>query len=558
MEKRPAEDKVNFWTKLIDPKNIYTIEQKLLIIICFGAAMGCSSYMLVEIPFFTFSLDTLYKIWLPISYAYITYLARYKGKFVVPFILLPLNTLSFAIYTWFTEGGPTGISPMMFFNSVVVFSQVVKPKRYPIVAALYILVTVFLTLDYIDYQSINFIALELKEKHRIVLMIAATPFIGFTTSAFRSSLEDHRKKISVQNQSLKESTQKYQDLVESIQDNVFLATLDQNRRFTYLSPSVKHILGYEQDELHSFDDILIEKFVFGGLNFKSEVEVKGKNGQQLFLNIRIYKHIHENKLIGYECVVQDVTSRVIHERSYEKTIKEQKELNELKSKFLSMVTHQFRTPLSVIQTSVDLIRIRVRKLAIQNLNIDKNTNQIYQALEQLINLMDNLLTLNKIEANKIKFSPSVIDFPELVEKIIGQYKLIQTNGQQVELKIEGEPKPVLMDEKLMENVVSNLISNALKYSKGKQNPISEIMYDEDQLVFKVTDYGIGISESDIPNLFQPFFRANNTDHIKGTGVGLSVVKEFVDIHHGDIQVESEMNKQTTFTLKFPYLEGQKN
>ncbi|PWJ34125.1 sensor histidine kinase [Sediminitomix flava] len=550
-----AKEYVNksYWIRLSDPYGDYSMEQRILVFCNLAATIGSSLFACFEIFNANCPYQITFKVSIALSFFLAFFLSRNRRKFYLPFFIQGFNNTIFTINAWLNDGGLEGIAPLMFVISIVVYAQLLKSIYFPYVAIFFCFLLLALTLYSLNFQIEDFFKLDIILQQRFAFTMIIMPLVGGIVSTFRSTIEIYRKKISKQNQGLKKSQKKYKELIESIKDNFFLATLDHEQNLTYVSPSIENILGYQKDELSSLKDILLNGKSLEDLFLEKEIEVRAADESIHYMTIAVNKKIEDGILKGYECVVQDITARIRHEQSYQKTIQEHEELIKLKSKFLSMVSHQFRTPLAVIHSSIDLIEFHIKKHAESALNINRHTLQIHQALEQLTNLMENLLTKDKIEAKTIHFSPSVICFNLLVKKIITQYDLLLTDEQKIELEIRGESKTMWMDGKLAENIVSNLFSNAVKYSKGKKSPKAIIQYQETSMIFQVQDFGIGIAKEDIPNLFQPFFRAKNTENFKGTGVGLSVVKEFVDLHEGKIEVDSEQGVQTTFTITFPYL-----
>ena len=128
--------------------------------------------------------------------------------------------------------------------------------------------------------------------------------------------------------------------------------------------------------------------------------------------------------------------------------------------------------------------------------------------------------------------------------------MIQEDGRILEFEIVGEPCSVTLDSKLLGHTLSNLISNAFKYSVGKKNPDLTIHFKPNELVVSIKDYGIGIPEDELPKLFQPFFRANNVGEINGTGLGLSIAKEYIEVNKGEIAVQSTLGEGSCFEIKF--------
>ncbi len=226
----------------------------------------------------------------------------------------------------------------------------------------------------------------------------------------------------------------------------------------------------------------------------------------------------------------------------------EKELNHLKSRFVSMASHEFRTPLSSIQLSASLIE----KYSSKNdkISIEKHTSKIKNAINNLTIILNDFLNLEKLEAGKVEPNATWFDMIPFAEEIVEEMQLISKQNQLIVYEHSGTSAKVFIDQNLLKNCVINLISNAIKYS-GENTMIqfSSILNSE-ELVLIVKDNGIGIPEADKVKLFEAFFRAHNTGDIPGTGLGLNIVKRYVGLMNGTVDCDTEQNKGTTFTLRF--------
>jgi len=229
-----------------------------------------------------------------------------------------------------------------------------------------------------------------------------------------------------------------------------------------------------------------------------------------------------------------------------------KELSDLKSRFVSVTSHQFRTPMAIIQSNTDLVHMASKQSsdAIKPL-LNKATKRIKQEIENMVELMDDILILGRIsEGNSLKLNKKSTDLVEFCESLISDFDEVHNNERQVKLVVLGVPKEMRIDKKLIRHALVNLFSNALKYSVDT-NPTLQIEFDKTCVLLKVIDRGIGIPAGDMPNLFQPFQRGGNVGAIKGTGLGLSISREYVELHGGTMQVESKLNEGSTFTIALP-------
>lgn len=228
----------------------------------------------------------------------------------------------------------------------------------------------------------------------------------------------------------------------------------------------------------------------------------------------------------------------------------EKELNQLKTRFVSMASHEFRTPLSSIQLSATLIDKYTPKQDIEN--IEKHTGKIKNAVGNLTTILNDFLSLEKLEAGKVEVHPTWFSIINFAEEIVEEMQLISKQDQHIIYEHKGISAQVFLDINLLKNSVINLISNAIKYS-GENTMIQfNSTLKDDELLIEIKDNGIGIPETDLHNLFEPFFRAHNTGSIPGTGLGLNIVKRYVSLMNGNVACESAQNIGTTITLKFPF------
>ncbi|MBY0245014.1 MAG: PAS domain-containing sensor histidine kinase [Sphingobacteriaceae bacterium] len=228
----------------------------------------------------------------------------------------------------------------------------------------------------------------------------------------------------------------------------------------------------------------------------------------------------------------------------------EKELNQLKNRFVSMASHEFRTPLSSIQLSASLIEKYSTKQ--DTSSVEKHTSKIKSAINNLTTILNDFLSLEKLEAGKVEASEYWFDVFSFAEEIAEEMQLMSKQNQHIIYEHTGITSQVFLDQHLLKNCILNLISNAIKYS-GENTMIQfNTIVENKTLVVEVKDNGIGIPETDRQNLFEPFFRAHNTGDIPGTGLGLNIVKRYVGLMNGTVNCETEQNKGTTFTLKFDF------
>ncbi|PSB25552.1 ATP-binding protein [Chlorogloea sp. CCALA 695] len=226
----------------------------------------------------------------------------------------------------------------------------------------------------------------------------------------------------------------------------------------------------------------------------------------------------------------------------------EKELSELKSHFVTMTSHEFRTPLATILSSADILQKYSHKLREEQ----KFTHlqQIQTSVKHMTQLLNDLLLLGKAAAGKLQFEPTPVDLIRFCQALVEELKLIN-DSYTITFANQGNGTTAYIDEKLLRHILTNLLSNAIKYSSPGGTVHFELIYQAGEVSFHIQDHGIGIPQADQAQLFEAFHRASNVGTISGTGLGLAIVKNSVDLHGGTIIIASEVGVGTTFTVTIP-------
>lgn len=233
------------------------------------------------------------------------------------------------------------------------------------------------------------------------------------------------------------------------------------------------------------------------------------------------------------------------------SLQKERELSLLKSNFVSFASHEFRTPLACIRSSVELTQLTLSKPAPQFNNITKHQNNILSEVDQLCELIDEVLIVGKIESNNFLCKKESTDLLFVLRKIIKNIDLIQDDNRSVTLITSKINQIIMADPLLLNHIFNNLISNSLKYSKGEKQPVITIKFTDKEVHLKIKDFGIGIPLQQQPKIFQAFFRADNVNQIAGTGLGLFITKNFIALHGGQISFKSIPKKGTEFLMTLP-------
>jgi two-component system, LuxR family, sensor kinase FixL len=231
------------------------------------------------------------------------------------------------------------------------------------------------------------------------------------------------------------------------------------------------------------------------------------------------------------------------------SLEKEKELSQLKSRFVSMASHEFRTPLSAIQLSASLVDKYA--LPYDNENIRKHVAKIKNAVGNLTTILNDFLSLEKLEAGKVEPVFHEFDLVKLSEEITEEMQMIAKQNQNIIYQHTGTNSMVKLDQNLLKNCVINLIANAIKYSGENTFIEFNTEINDNNCTVTIKDNGIGIPETDQRHLFEAFFRANNTGTIPGTGLGLNIVARYTDLMNGKIHFKSNINQGTLFTIIFP-------
>ncbi len=358
-------------------------------------------------------------------------------------------------------------------------------------------------------------------------------------------------------EALEKSQQLYEMIAKNYPDGV-INVLD--KKFNYIFSEGKELakLGYGSKDLIGTNylnrlDVSIKELISSKL--KSVIEGNNQtctissNNQHYELNIVGIKD--EKNVIDRILLVEiNVTKQKLIEEEQRKALERERELGEMKSRFVSMASHEFRTPLSAILSSASLIE--KYENTEQQPNRLKHTERIKSSVGNLTNILNDFLSLDKLSSNVIQSEINEVNVCEIIEYAVSELESIKKQGQEVIFEFLGEGDCIFKtDEKILKNIMINLISNGLKYSQTNGKVIVELYLDNKDLCIKVQDFGIGIPEEEQSKLFQRFFRAENVSNIQGTGLGLNIVKKYVEILEGDISFESKLNEGTIFIIRLP-------
>ncbi|QLE46916.1 PAS domain S-box protein [Nostoc sp. C057] len=349
-----------------------------------------------------------------------------------------------------------------------------------------------------------------------------------------------------------------------------LETLDGH--FLKVNQNLCEILGYSQEEVlkKNFKDITHPEDIQAHLNslqqliagkvetFSIEKRYLHKNGDVIWVNLTV-SLIRDGigKPIYVIGVVKDIRERKQAEENIFKALEKEKELNELKSRFISMTSHEFRTPLAVIASSAGILNTFSHKLDEQKKQ--KHLQCIQTYVQHTTQLLDDILLINKAEAGKLAFEPTCIKLINFCHSLVEEIQLSSPNHiltfcpHNLGNSSTDDSFMACIDKKILRQILSNLLSNSVKYSLQGSNIQIDLLLQEQSAVFLIQDEGIGIFPEEQQKLFEPFYRASNVGNTPGTGLGLAIVKKCIDLHRGRITLASQVGVGTTFRVELPLI-----
>lgn len=330
-----------------------------------------------------------------------------------------------------------------------------------------------------------------------------------------------------------------------------------------INPSTEKLFGYRQEELigQPISKLIRDKRFIQNINDRStsisgeifkdvEMACTTKLGEEISIAFScsvIQTNIED--LDNFVYIGRDMTERKQTEIEMRKTLERERELRELKSNFISMASHEFRTPMTSILSSTELLEIYAKQWADERKT--KHFSRIKASIERMTELLNDVLLFSKIESGKLKFNPSPLNLEQFCKNLVEELQVGVGVNHQIKLRYSGQFANACMDEKLLLHILSNLLTNAIKYSPEESTVQLRYSCQENEVIFEIQDEGIGIPIEDQARLFESFHRAKNVGNIPGTGLGLSIVHNSVELHGGTITFTSQVGLGTTFRVSLP-------
>jgi PAS domain S-box-containing protein len=313
------------------------------------------------------------------------------------------------------------------------------------------------------------------------------------------------------------------------------------------------VLGRNSGELEIWADPGERKAIWEdlrGIGFVRQRECRWRNRHGEVFTILLSA---ETITVGNEphvlSLALDITQRKLAEMEMLKALAREKELSQLKSNFVSMVSHEFRTPLGIIQSSAELLRDFYQKM--QPEEREEQLESIARNTRRMAGMMEEILVLSRLDARKLDFQPHALDLNAFCSRVLDEVRSATNRRCHIELLLSLVPAQAHADERLLGHIFTNLLSNAVKYSEPGATVGFTVERDGPDVVCTVRDGGIGISEEDQRHLFKAFHRGSNVGTRPGTGLGLLLVKRCADLHGGKLQLHSQVGQGTTVTVRLP-------
>jgi PAS domain S-box-containing protein len=394
--------------------------------------------------------------------------------------------------------------------------------------------------------------------------------------------EELERKVTDRTALLKSVNKDVSDYKFALDASSIVAVTDQKGIIQYVNDNFCKISKYSAEDLIGQDHRIVNSSyhdkafirnlwvtIANGKIWKGEMRNIAKDGTIYWVDTTIVPFVNEQgKPYKYLAIRADITQRKqaeelilklnedlenkVKERTLELTnaLQGVQAMNEMKSRFVSMASHEFRTPLSAILSSVSLIDAYNKED--QGEKRKKHVERIKSSIRNLTDILNDFLSLDKLEQGKMEITKEPFDLNDFSKDIIEEVSGMLKPGQHIDFFFIGENK-VVQDKKILRNIFLNLLSNAIKYSEENKEINFSIQSNTDFIFINVRDNGIGIPEEEQENLFNKFYRARNATYIQGTGLGLNIVKKYVELLEGTIDFTSESGEGTTFTIVLPHI-----
>jgi len=411
----------------------------------------------------------------------------------------------------------------------------------------------------------------------ISLGLLALFFYNKRSNNYDISINEQNKELEKRNKELENYKNNLESIVKERTEelriqNIFLRTLintiphpvfvkSTSGHFTDVNKAFEDYFGFGKDEIIGKNaenifkkeikqkaDIIDKDLLENTGKIVYETSMEDRNG--IIRYMLVYKTAYGEDTSNPEGIVGltiDITDQKNLQQKMHAALEQEKQLNEMKNSFISLVSHEFRTPLTSILSSTDLLELYGR-------NWDEERylqyiNSIQISVLEMVEMLNDIITLSRGDRGKLSLNPIKFNLKKAVTELIERERLNCKNSHQINLIYEASDFEVNADLKIINHILDNLLSNAIKFSPAGKDILLKVNIDQEFIYFEVQDEGMGIPEEEIKHIFEPFYRTKNASDITGSGLGLSICRQFVQVHKGDIKVKSESGKGTIFYVK---------
>ncbi|RYZ29540.1 MAG: PAS domain S-box protein [Chitinophagaceae bacterium] len=422
-------------------------------------------------------------------------------------------------------------------------------------------------------------ALYNEERHLITFgIILRDQTAKMKAAAHEDKINKLNKELEIQ---LQQSQTEISDYKHALDESSIVAITDQKGIIKHVNENFCQISKYLREELIGQDHRIINSgyhskdfirelwvTIANGMIWRGQLKNKAKDGSYYWVDTTIVPFLNNNrKPYQYLAIRSDITQRKqaeeqlrrvneelenkVKERTFELTeaLEREKTLSEMKSRFVSMASHEFRTPLSAILSSTSLLDHYTAPEQADKRK--KHIARIKSSVKNLTSILDDFLSLEKLEQGRVETHHADFDLYEFITDVVEEIEgMMKKKSQKIVFVYTGE-KEICQDKKILRNILLNFLSNAVKYSPEEKEIQLIINVKKDKLMVEIKDEGIGIPVEDQKEIFSRFHRAHNAIHIQGTGLGLHIVKRYVELLNGSISFQSRENEGTTFWVEFP-------
>jgi len=369
-------------------------------------------------------------------------------------------------------------------------------------------------------------------------------------------------RVEERTQALQESESRYRNLLDQASDAILIADIQGN--LVEVNQKAIQLFGYSKAEMVKLkisDLHVLEEFDTAKAAFQPIVDYRSgqllntviicKDGSTIPVDITgsMIEYSGQQYIQG---IFRDVSERKKAELEIQNALIKERELNELKTQFIDVASHEFRTPLTVILGNTEFIIKYYQKLS-EEKRFD-NLHKVLKSALRLKDMIEDVLVLSRLTSDKITLELQLLNIESFCHEVVEDVLSNSENKNQIMVSFVDEiglGKQIYGDSKILYHILSNLLNNAVKYSEENSPIECVIELSQSEIIFKISDRGIGIPQKDLVNICESFHRASNVENIPGTGLGLNIVKRYIELHRGTLEIESEVNVGSTFSVRLP-------